>query len=184
METLRNAQLRYNGIDHPDYQVLSDARLFRRLKSEWKTGKLKGKHKWKPMKPYPLGGDNDYWVWSVKNPLTGKHRPIVVSSAVAQSFADPGVSVQGLVAAHGPGTKRSDAALGTCVLKTQKENRADRRRDGTYSTGHAMKRDKLRGRRFQVAKYRICGWSKSAIAKLFGVSRQAISYCLKKQGLS
>lgn len=144
MSTPQIVRLRYNGLDYgPDYAVRSDGKYFRRLKSTHKSGPLKGKRKWKPG-PVHIRKSDGYEFWYPKNPVTGKHHPgIPAHRAVLESFSMPGVVVQGLVAAHCLGTKRSDKAHGACEWKDQQGNRKDREESGTSSTGHDTAPGKL-----------------------------------------
>jgi len=90
MSDLQTARLRYRDVDYgPNYYVVSDNRLFRRLKSKHKSGPLKGQSKWKQVHPQPH--HDGYELWYPKNPLTEKYHPgIVASRAVAESFAGEG----------------------------------------------------------------------------------------------
>jgi hypothetical protein len=182
MDELRIARLRYQGADYgPNYSVVSDQHLFRRLKSKHKTGKLKGRSKWKlvPSHPHVSG----YEMWYPKNPLTGKHHPGIVSSRAVEESFNPDLDARGKVAAHGPGTKRSDGALGTCTFKTPTGNRHDRKRDGTHSTGPDTTPGKLTAGEVQSL---LAGWdanpNASAWGRRFGVTPQAIRYQLKRWG--
>jgi hypothetical protein len=183
MGELNVARLRYMGLDYgPNYYVLSDKRLFRRLKAKHKSGKHKGKSKWKAMRHYPHSGG--YELWYPKNPITGKHHPgIIASRAVVESFAGAGIDVSGMVAAHGPGTNRSDGMLGTCTLKTHRGNRRDRRRDGTHSTGRNTTPGKLTAAEVQEL---LSGWdanpNASAWGRKFSVTPQAIRHHLRRWG--
>ncbi len=171
---LRHARLRYQGIDYgPDYRVVSDKRLYflKRYKS--------GKKVWRRIKLHPHGGG--YELWYPKNPITKKYHPgIIVSRAVAESFAGEGLDVKGLVAAHGPGTERNDGYLGSCSFKTPKGNREDRKRDKTDSTGHNTAPGRLTDHQVREL---LLGWhgnpNKSAWARRFGCSTPNIRYHLR-----
>ncbi|MEX2176086.1 MAG: hypothetical protein WD872_17120 [Pirellulaceae bacterium] len=183
MNPLQKTALRYNGLNYgPNYCVISDKRLFRRLRSKSKSRKSKGKSKWKLIKLHPHSGG--YELWYPRNPLTGKHHPgIIASRAVAESFAGAGAAVNGMVAAHGPETKRSDGALGTCTFKTPRGNRKDRERDGTHSTGHDTTPGKLTAAEVQEL---LNGWeakpNASAWGRKYSVTPQAIRYHLRRRG--
>jgi len=177
-----NAPLRYQGTLYPDYFVLSDKRLVRRSKSKHKSGPHKGKRKFKLVKLHSR--PDGYEIWYVRNAVPGRPRQgIIVSRAVAESFADSSLDTRGLVAAHGPGMKKSDGALGTCTFKTQKANRHDRLRDGTYSTGHCMLPGKLRGKHDAIIRSYRETESMSKTAKEFDCTRQAIRKVLRDYGI-
>jgi hypothetical protein len=106
---------------------------------------------------------------------------MIPSRAVDESF-NPDAYAEGIVAAHGPGTKRSDRALGCCSPKTQQGNRRDRRRDRTHSTGRNTRPGKLTGRHQELVAFFDRCRNVSKTARHFHVTNPAIRRILKMHG--
>ena len=108
---------------------------------------------------------------------------VTAHRAVLESFTTEGQSLKGLVAAHAPGTKPNDGALGTCSWKTQQGNRADRVVTGTHSTGPNTGPGKLTVSDVQRL---ISGWdacqNKSEWARRLGCTRPNIRHHLRRHG--
>jgi hypothetical protein len=117
----------------------------------------------------------------VKYSISGKLVWSMLHRAVEESFNGPMPS--NFVAAHQHGTRRSDVRAGSCVAKSHRGNREDRRRDGTHSTGHNTAPGKLSLRIDTILEMHFAGTSQRKIAKYFDVRPQAIHYHLKKRGL-
>jgi hypothetical protein len=164
----RYAILRYKGTTYPLHVVIPvgrTARLFRWIKS---------RRELKRQRDYP--GSDEYPRWKVRG------RWITASLAVQHSFAEG--DVNGLIACHGPGTRRSDIGLAACILGTVKENRGHRLRDKTESTGNGTTPGKLTDADVLeiLRRRRERRESKRKLAEAFGVTRQAIKYHLDKHG--
>jgi hypothetical protein len=182
MEALQTAWLRSDGVSFaPAYRVTSDERLYRRLKSKFKSGPYKGRSRWKRVRLHPT--DDGRFRWNVKHPQTGERIWVTAHRATLESFTTEGQCLKGLVAAHAPGTKPSDGALGTCSWKTQQGNRADRVLTGTHSTGPNTGPGKLTARNVERL---IAGWDNepnvSLWARRFGCARSNINYHRRRHG--
>ena len=160
--------IRYEGVVYIGFAIDKTGQAYRC-----------GKKKWEPLTKEPRG--DGYFASQVKHPVTGKRKWVMLHVAVLESFQ--GRPEPGLIACHGPETKRSDGALGACEWKTHKGNRADRRRDNTHSTGRAMRPGKLKEHIPELLRlFDSKTWSVRKLADRFEVSRQAITNQLQRHG--
>lgn len=159
--------LKYHGVLYRRFAVDEEGYVYR-----W----LKGKQDWKRLTAHPRG--DGYLGFSVTHPETGKQQWVMGHAAREESFN--GRPTDRSVACHGPKTKRSDIANGSCTFKTVKGNREDRRRDGTHSTGHNTSPGKLASIVGQILEMFDQGASQRRIAKLIGCSRAAVKYHLTR----
>lgn len=162
------------------FRIYKDQRLCRVLKRLEKSGPRKGKPR---LRFYPLRYDRlgDYTYWKIF--VDGKQIRIQSHRAVVDSFEHFGKDTSHLVAAHKPGKKRSDGALGDTELVTPAENCAHKKRDGTVPRGHSTAYVGLRAIKDQIGERFKNKESVSKIAKSLYVSRNAINYWLKQLGL-
>jgi len=166
----------YMGIPFPEYRIYRNGCLIRY--QTFRSGPNKGRRIGRRVTIH-MNRDG-YLCWKVKKRGMGGQRRLSVHRAVADSFDYPGGDTSHLVAAHRPGTAKSDIAYGSVELVPQKVNCEHKWRDGTYSTGHDTKPNKLKGREPRVLELWDRYQSYSAVAELMDVNRNSIRRLVKK----
>lgn len=138
-------------------------------------GGMKMGSKWKLLKQRQLGGNMN---WAVHLSRSGKTFNKFVSRLVLEAFVGP--APEGMICRHGPRGKHCNH-LSNLQWGTQKDNIADKYRDGTRVFGVRHHEAKMTPEAVRAAREEhAAGASGASLAKKYGVAQTTMNHILRR----